>query len=149
LTHFLRKFNKKNAMTSKVVYTGGLHTVNTHLRSGTVIETDAPVDNHGKGEAFSPTDLLATSLASCMLTTIGIAGQTHNINIEGAVCQVEKIMIPNPRRVGEIRVSMDFPNGQSYTDKEKKIIENTALTCPVMESLHPDCKKTLTINWPS
>lgn len=136
-------------MTSKVEYTGDLRTADTHLRSGTVIETDAPVDNHGRGERFSPTDMLATSLASCMLTMIGIAGKTHNFNIDGAVCEVEKIMVPNPRRVGEIKVDMSFPKGQSYTDKEKKIIENTALTCPVIESLHPDCKKTLTIKWPS
>ncbi len=135
-------------MTSKVVYTGGLRTVDTHLRSGSVIETDAPVDNHGKGERFSPTDLVATSLASCILTTIGIAGQTHNLNIDGALCEVEKIMVPDPRRIGEIKVHMSFPGGQSYTDKEKSIIENTARTCPVYLSLHPDCKKTLTINWP-
>ena len=134
-------------MTSKVVYTGELRTVDTHVRSGSVIETDAPVDNHGKGERFSPTDLMATSLAACMLTTIGIAGKTHNINIDGALCEVEKIMVPDPRRIGEIKIAMSFPGGQSYTDKEQAIIENTARTCPVYISLHPDCKKTLTINW--
>jgi putative redox protein len=136
-------------MTSKVTYTGDLRTEATHLRSGSVIETDAPVDNHGKGERFSPTDLVATALATCMLTTIGIGSQTHNINIDGAVCQVEKIMASDPRRIAEIKVIMDFPRGQQYTDKEKKIIENTARTCPVYISLHPDCRKTLIINWPS
>lgn len=134
-------------MTSKVVYVGGLRTVATHLRSGSEIETDAPVDNHGKGERFSPTDLLATSLACCMLSVIGIAGNTHNFDITGAECEVEKIMAADPRRVAEVRVTMHMPKDKSYTDKEKKIIENTALTCPVILSLHPDCKKTLTINW--
>jgi putative redox protein len=134
-------------MTSKVVYTGGLRTSDTHLRSGTEIETDAPVDNHGKGERFSPTDLMATSLAACMLTTIGIAGNTHKFDITGAACEVEKIMAAEPRRIAEIKVIMDMPKDKTYTDKEKKIIEHTALTCPVYLTLHPDCKKTLTINW--
>jgi uncharacterized OsmC-like protein len=134
-------------MTSTVIYTGDLRTEATHIRSGSSIETDAPVDNHGKGERFSPTDLVATALASCMVTTIGIAGQAHNLDIDGVVCQVEKIMLSDPRRIGEVKISMDFPRAQKYTDKEKKIIENTALTCPVLISLHPDCKKTLTINW--
>src|ERR1019366_4724768 len=115
-------------MTSRVVYTGGLRTEATHLRSGSIIETDAPVDNHGKGERFSPTDLVATALASCMLTTIGISADTHNINIDGAVCQVEKIMAAEPRRIAEVKVIMDFPEGQQYSDKQKKIIENIALT---------------------
>ena len=136
-------------MTSKVTYLGELRTELTHIQSGQHVITDAPVDNHGKGERFSPTDLVATALASCMLTTIGIGSQTHNINIDGAECQVEKIMLADPRRISEIRIIMDFPGKQQYTDKEKKIIENTALTCPVLVSLHPDCKKTLTINWPN
>jgi uncharacterized OsmC-like protein len=135
-------------MTSKVIYTGGLRTQDVHLRSGSEFETDAPTDNHGKGERFSPTDLTATSLAACMLTTIGIAGNTHQFDIIGAECQVEKIMAPDPRRIAEIRIVMDFPQSKSFTDKEKKIIENTALTCPVYLSLHPDLKKTLKINWP-
>jgi putative redox protein len=134
-------------MTSKVIYTGGLRTEATHLRSGSVIETDAPVDNHGKGERFSPTDLVATALASCMLTTIGISGKVHNINIDGAVCEVEKIMAADPRRISEVRITMSFPGGQQYSDKEKTIIEHIALTCPVLVSLHPDCIKSLTINW--
>ncbi len=134
-------------MTSKVVYTGELRTEATHLRSGSVIETDAPVDNHGKGERFSPTDLVATALASCILTTIGIAGKVHNLDITGVVCHVEKIMASDPRRISEVKINMDFPKGQQYTDKEKKILEHIAMTCPVTVSLHPDCKKTLSINW--
>ena len=134
-------------MTANVVYTGELRTVATHIQSGSKIETDAPIDNHGKGERFSPTDLVATALASCILTTLGIAGKPHNLDVEGAVCEVEKIMVSDPRRIGEIRLAMSFPNGQIYTDKEKKLIERISLTCPVYESLHPDCKKTITFNW--
>lgn len=135
-------------MTSKITYTGGLRTVATHLRSGSVIETDAPVDNHGKGERFSPTDLVATALASCMATTMGIAANTHSIDIDGMECEVEKIMVPDPRRIGEIKVNLYFPKTKSYNDKEKKILEHTALTCPVIESLHTDCKKTVLFIWP-
>ncbi|NDC42717.1 MAG: OsmC family peroxiredoxin [Chitinophagia bacterium] len=134
-------------MTSKVTYTGDLRTIATHLQSGTTIETDAPVDNHGKGERFSPTDLVATALASCMLTTIGINAAAHDLNIDGATCEVEKIMTSNPRKIGEIKIWMTFPQGQIYTDKQKQIIQRIADTCPVMESLHPDCIKTLEINW--
>lgn len=136
-------------MTSKVIYTGDLRTTCTHLRSGSTIETDAPVDNHGKGERFSPTDLLATALASCMVTTMGIACLTHNINIDGMECDVEKIMVANPRKVGEVKIDMRFPQRKPFTDKEKKILETAAINCPIMESLHPDCKKTLNITWPA
>ncbi len=135
-------------MTSKVVYTGDLRTIATHLRSGSEIETDAPVDNHGKGERFSPTDLLATSLATCMLTTLGIAESTRGINIDGAICQVEKIMVSNPRRIGGIRITLEFPNSKPFTDKEKIDIAHVVNTCPVYVSLHPDCMKTTTFNWP-
>lgn len=134
-------------MTSKVVYQGELRTIATHLSSGTVIETDAPVDNHGKGERFSPTDLVATALASCMCTLMGIAGRTHNINIDGTECLVEKIMVPDPRRIGGINVTLNFPTDKDYSDKEKAILERAALTCPVFESLHPDMKKHVVFNW--
>jgi uncharacterized OsmC-like protein len=136
-------------MTSKVTYTGNLRTLCTHQRSGSTIETDAPVDNHGKGERFSPTDLLATALASCMITTMGIACLTHNIDIDGMECDVEKIMVPNPRKVGEVKIDMRFPVSKPFTEKEMKILETAALKCPIMESLHPDCKKTLNITWPA
>lgn len=134
-------------MTAKVEYKGELRTVCTHIRSGSQIETDAPVDNHGKGERFSPTDLVATALAACIVTTMGIANTAHNIDIEGASCSVEKIMVADPRRIGEIKVNLDFPAWEGYTDKEKLILERIAYTCPVFESLHPDMKKTLTFNW--
>lgn len=135
-------------MTSKVIYEGELRTVATHLKSGTVIETDAPPDNQGKGERFSPTDLVATALGSCMLTIMGIAARTHNINIEGTSCDIEKIMGTDPRRIVEIKANLTLPANQNYSDKEKKILEHAALTCPVIESLHPDCKKTVSFIWP-
>jgi len=132
--------------TSKIIYTGGLRTSSVHERSGTEIVTDAPIDNKGKGEAFSPTDLLATSLGNCMLTTIGIAAQEHGFNIDGATCEITKIMAPNPRRVEEIVTVLQFP-ANGYSDKEKKIIELAANTCPVVYSLHPDLKKTVSFNY--
>lgn len=134
-------------MTSAVIYQGDLRTVATHLQSGTVIETDAPTDNNGKGERFSPSDLVATALASCMMTIMGIAARTHGFDIDGTRCSVQKIMVANPRRIGEIKVAMQFPEGKVYDDKTKAIIERAALTCPVFESLHPDCKKTVDFLW--
>ncbi|MCB0700729.1 MAG: OsmC family protein [Chitinophagales bacterium] len=134
-------------MTSKVIYKGNLRTVATHLRSGSEVETDAPIDNNGKGERFSPTDLMATALASCMCTMMGIAGNTHNIEVRDIECEVEKIMVPNPRRIGEVKVTLHFPKDLIYTDKEKTILERTAMTCPVLESMHPDLKKTVEFDW--
>lgn len=134
-------------MTSKVVYNGDLRSTATHLRSGSAIETDAPVDNQGKGERFSPTDLVATALAACIVTTMGIAGNTHGINIDGTECEVEKIMAADPRRIGEIKINIYMPKGKEYTDKEKTIMERAAHTCPVAKSLHPDLKQTLSFFW--
>jgi putative redox protein len=134
-------------MTSKVIYTGGLHTVCTHLRSGTDIETDAPVDNKGKGERFSPTDLVATALATCIVTTIGILAP--QINIVGAECIVEKIMASDPRRIAEIVVTISFPEGSIYTEDQKAKLYDIAVNCPVYQSLHPQCKKTVVFNWPN
>ena len=134
-------------MTSKVVYLGELRTAATHLRSSTIIETDAPVDNQGMGERFSPSDLVATALASCMLTIMGIAARTHEINIGGTECEVEKIMGTNPRRIIEVKINMQLPKDQNYSDKEKKLLEHAAMTCPVIESLHPDIKKTVSFLW--
>lgn len=134
-------------MTSKVKYNGDLRTLATHTRSGSTIETDAPPDNNGKGERFSPTDLVATALASCMVTVMGIKARDMGVNIDGTQCEIEKIMAANPRRISEIKVSIQFPKDNSYTDKEKQILENTANTCPVIQSLHPDCKKTVSFHW--
>lgn len=134
-------------MTAKLIYKGDLRTEATHILSGTVIETDAPPDNNGKGERFSPTDLVATALAACMCTLMGIAARTHEINIDGVACEITKIMAAEPRRIGEVKVAMRFPTGISYTDKEKKILERAAMTCPVIESLHPDLKKSISFDW--
>lgn len=131
--------------TIETVYQGTLRTQATHIQSGTEIITDAPVDNQGKGEAFSPTDLLAASLGSCMLTIMGITAREHQINIENTKCAITKIMAANPRRVGEIGVELNFP--EKYSDKQQKILERAALTCPVYLSLHPDIIKSVNFNW--
>ncbi|MFA6275686.1 MAG: OsmC family protein [Pedobacter sp.] len=132
--------------TSKITYTGDLRTSSVHLKSGNEIITDAPVDNQGKGEAFSPTDLLATSLGNCMLTIVGISAKAHDFNIDGTTAEVTKIMAENPRRVVEIVVDLQFPSN-NYTEKEKAIIERAAKTCPVSYSLHPDIKQNITFNY--
>ncbi|WP_423148593.1 OsmC family protein [Rubrolithibacter danxiaensis] len=132
--------------TSEIKYKGDLRTEAIHLASGEKIITDAPVDNKGKGEAFSPTDLLATSLGNCMLTIMGIAAREHQFDIEGTTCTVTKIMVTDPRRVGEIQISFKFP-ANNYSDKEKKILERAALTCPVYYSLHPEIIKTVSFNY--
>lgn len=132
--------------TSKITYNGGLRTTSVHERSGNEIITDAPIDNKGKGEAFSPTDLLATSLGNCMLTIVGIAAAEHGFNIDGTTCEITKIMAEGPRRVSEIIANFQFAEN-SYSDKDKLIIERSANTCPVFYSLHPDIKKTITFNY--
>lgn len=133
--------------TSEVIYQGDLRTSAKHLRSGNNIITDAPVDNQGKGQAFSPTDMVATSLASCMLTIIGIAAEEHGFTIKGTKATIDKIMLANPRRIGEIRIMMEFPVGVNYSDKEKRIIKKAADTCPVAKSLHPELKQIITFKY--
>jgi putative redox protein len=134
-------------MTSQITYEGNLRTVATHLQSGTVIETDAPTDNQGKGERFSPTDLVATALGNCMLTIMGIKARDMNVNLEGTKIDIKKVMVTAPRRIGEIKVTFNFPEGLKADDKQKAILERAALTCPVIESLHPELKKTVEFNW--
>ena len=133
-------------MTIETIYTGELRTQATHLASQNTIITDAPLDNNGKGEAFSPTDLLAASLGSCMLTIMGIAANTHGFSIDGTKISITKIMAANPRRVGEIIVDFTFPKN-NYNNKEKMLIEKAAASCPVALSLHPDLKQTVQFNW--
>ena len=132
--------------TSKVIYLSELRTEAHHLYSGVKITTDAPLDNQGKAEFFSPTDLAATSLASCMLTIIGIAARTHGFSIDNTEATVTKIMYSNPRRIGEIHIEFDFPDN-AYTEKQKKIIEIAGRTCPVALSLHPDLKQNVSFNF--
>lgn len=133
--------------TIKTEYLGDLRTRATHVRSGNTMITDAPVDNRGKGEAFSPSDLLVTALASCMLTIMGIAAKDHDINVNGVKAETIKIMGSDPRRVSRVKIKIDFPAGQSYTESERLILEKAVRTCPVMESLHPDMEKELKFNW--
>lgn len=136
-------------MTASITYNGDLRTTSVHVRSGNTIETDAPVDNKGKGERFSPTDLVTVALATCILTTLGIAGPVHDISIDGAECSVTKIMASDPRRISEIVIEISFPKSGPYTEKQQSKIEHIAATCPVFLSLHPDVKKTISFIWPS
>jgi len=133
-------------MTSTVVYNGDLRTTCTHLRSGSSFETDAPVDNNGKGERFSPTDSLATSLASCMITTMAIKARSMGFDLGGVEIEVEKIMKADPRRVGGINLFFHFPESLANLDQSsKEVLINKGETCPVMLSIHPDVE--VRIGW--
>ena len=131
----------------KTVYLGGLRNEVEHLQSGTKLVTDAPLDNHGKGESFSPTDLFASSLGCCMLTIMGISAESYGFNIDGATIETEKVMGTNPRRIVEIKLDIQFPKRANYTDQQKRLIESAARTCPVANSLNPEIKKTITFNY--
>lgn len=132
-------------MTSKVVYQGNLRAKSTHLQSGNSFITDAPVDNNGKGEAFSPTDTVATGLASCMLTVMGIKAQKNGINMENTFAEVTKTMASEPRRISKIEVRVYFP--ATYDEKTRKILEQTAKTCPVSQSLHPEIEQVISFQY--
>jgi putative redox protein len=132
--------------TSKIIYQGDLRTEATHLQSGRTFITDAPLDNNGKGEAFSPTDLLATSLGCCMLTIMGIVAGRNSINIDGTTIEITKKMESNPRRVSEIVVEFEMPQ-RNYSEKEKVLLENAARTCPVAKSLSPELIQTVIFNY--
>ena len=126
-------------MTSTVVYTGDLRTTCTHLQSQSAFETDAPVDNNGKGERFSPTDLMATSLAACMITVMGIKARSMGFDLDDVKIEVLKIMKSDPRRVGGIELTFHIPETlQQIDEKTKTILKNTGETCPVIKSIHPD-----------
>lgn len=133
-------------MTSELLYEGDLRCKAIHKKSGTLISTDAPTDNNGKGESFSPTDLVATALGGCMLTIMGIAARNHDIDIKGARAEVTKTMASDPRRISRLEVNISLP--KQYTDKEKKILEAAAHGCPVSQSLSADLEEVLTINYP-
>lgn len=121
--------------TTRTIYKGELRTEMTHVRSGSIITTDAPPDNKGKGEFFSPTDLVASALGSCIFTIMGIAAREHGFSIDGATCAITKIMTEKPRKIGEIKIDFDF-SGRNYSDKQKKILEYCVKTCPVSLSLN-------------
>ena len=129
-------------MTSTVTYQNNLRTECTHLASTSTIYTDAPIDNNGKGELFSPTDLVATALASCMITVMGIKAEQTNIQFTQLNALVKKVMANDPRRISMIQVQLEVRDG--WSEKERKIMENTAKTCPVAQSLHPDIKQEIT-----
>ena len=132
--------------TIKTIYLGDLRTENEHLQSGNKIITDAPTDNQGKGEAFSPTDLLATALGNCIMTIMGIKARDNGIDIIGTEIEITKIMASDPRRVAEVIVDFHFPK-KNYSEEEKRLIESVAGTSPVPLSLHPDLKQTIQFNW--
>lgn len=132
--------------TIKTKYEGDLRTFSTHIASGNEIITDAPKDNHGKGEAFSPTDLVSAALGACMLSIMGIAAKTHDIEFRNVTLENTKIMASDPRRIAEISIEFYF-NGMEYNDHQKLILERAARTCPVALSLHSDLKQTIVFNW--
>ncbi len=131
--------------TSKVTYLGDLRTSSIHLQSGSEIISDAPLDNNGKGEAFSPTDTVANGFATCMMTVMGIKAREMGVDFKGSTAEVTKIMAPDPRRISEIHVT--FEMNIEADEKTKTILERTALTCPVHFSLHPDIKREIVFNW--
>lgn len=131
--------------TSKVTYLGDLRTSSIHLQSGSEIISDAPLDNNGKGEAFSPTDTVANGLASCMFTVMGIKAREMGVDFSGSSAEVTKVMAADPRRISEIHVTFEMK--VDADEKTKTILERTALTCPVHFSLHPDIKREIVFNW--
>lgn len=132
--------------TVKTTYLGDLRTENIHLQSGSKIITDAPVDNRGKGEAFSPTDLLATALGNCIMTIMGIKAMDNGIDIKGTEIEITKIMANDPRRVAEVVMEFRFPK-KGYSEDEKRLIESVAGTSPVPLSVHTNIKQTILFNW--
>ena len=129
----------------KISYQGKLRTIITHTLTGEIIETDAPIDNNGKGEKFSPTDLFASSLGSCMLTIMGITAQSHGFNIDGSSVNAEKIMEKNPRRVSEIHLDISIKG--VLTEKQREILMKAAKHCPVSKSIHPEIKENISFNF--
>ncbi len=135
-------------MTAEIIYTGNLRTQATHLGSGQTINTDAPIDNQGKGEAFSPTDLCATSLASCILTIMGIKAKEAHIEMTGTKVTLNKIMTAElPRRIARIEMQMFMP-ARVWNEEEKQILTQAASSCPVCRSLSPAIETALEIKWP-
>lgn len=131
--------------TSKVTYLGDLRTENLHIASGNTYHTDAPLDNNGRGEAFSPTDTVATALANCMITIMAIKARDLQVELEGTTAEVTKTMSTSPRRISKIAVQVSLPSG--VEQKSRAILENAAKTCPVYHSLHPDIEKDIQFNW--
>lgn len=134
-------------MTSTVNYEGSLRTVCVHLRSGSSIETDAPVDNNGKGERFSPSDLVATALGTCMLTIMGMRAVEMNVDLKDTKIEVEKIMKSDPRRIGGINLTFHFPEALHLNERQQTILQRAAETCPVAYSINPEIELKVAFNW--
>ena len=134
-------------MTASIIYQGDLRCSATHLQSGTVIETDAPTDNRGKGEKFSPTDLLCVSLGTCIITTIAIKARDLNIDVKDTAIKVTKYMLSDPRRVGQVDVNVKFLTGFSIDENDKMLLQKTGDNCPVAKSIHPDIKVNILYQW--
>ncbi len=132
-------------MTASIVYKGQLRCECTHLQSGTIIETDAPTDNRGKGERFSPTDTVCVALATCMITTMGIRAADMDIDLSGTTIDVTKHMLSEPRRIGKIEVTLHLPPGIS--EKDQLLFQKIGDNCPVMKSIHPDLEVISTYQW--
>jgi len=132
--------------TAKTKYLGDLRTEIIHVKSGSVTVTDAPVDNKGKGENFSPTDMVASALGSCIFTIMGIAAREHGFSIDGSTCKITKIMADNPRKISEIKIEFDF-TVNSYSDKQKRILDYCVKTCPVALSLHESVIQNVTLRF--
>lgn len=134
-------------MTATVIYKGDLRCECRHLQSGTIIETDAPTDNRGKGERFSPTDSLCVALGTCMITTMGIKAADMQIELRNTRLDITKHMLSDPRRVGKIEIVLHMPENLSLEDKDKMILQRTGDNCPVMKSLHPDVEVVAEYKW--
>ena len=134
-------------MTATIIYTGQLRCSATHNQSGSVIETDAPTDNRGKGDRFSPTDLLCVSLGTCIITTMGIKAADMEIDLNGTTLEVQKHMLSDPRRVGKIEVTIRFPQALGLDEKTRIILERVGDNCPVQKSLHPDVERIINYKW--
>ena len=134
-------------MTASIIYKGYLRCECTHTQSGTVIETDAPTDNRGKGERFSPTDSLCVSLATCVVTTMALKANDMSIDLTGTNIAVTKHMLSEPRRIGKIEVILSFPDALQLEDKDRTILQRVGDNCPVAKSLHPDLQVNIEYNW--
>ena len=134
-------------MTASVVYEGHLRCTATHLQSGTAIETDAPTDNKGKGERFSPTDMVCVALGTCAITTMGIKAQDMGIELAGTTIDIQKHMVSDPRRIGKIDVVIRFPETLNLSEKDRVILERVGNNCPVVKSLSPDVNSHLVYEW--
>jgi uncharacterized OsmC-like protein len=133
-------------MTATVTYDSNLRTTCLHLQSGSSFETDAPSDNKGQGARFSPTDLIATGLGACLITTMGIKAETMDIQLDGAKVEVTKVMLSDPRRIGKIVIAVTMP-ALNLDAKTKEILERVGRTCPVERSLHPDMELDISFTW--